>query len=58
MIIKYAFYATTATGIAAVLIPPFGRKLDKNVLLPIRRYNELLNQEFTFKTRVYIFLIG
>ena len=43
MIFKYSFYATSATGIAAVLIPPFGRKLEKNVIAPIRRYNELLN---------------
>lgn len=41
-----------AVAVTSALVPPFRRKLDRNILRPIRNYNEHLNEWNEFKTEV------
>lgn len=48
MFIKIALSGTAVVATAAFLIPPFGRRLNQNVLEPVRQYNAKLNNEWEF----------
>lgn len=50
---KVIFGTVGTLTVASFAIPPFGRKLDRNILRPIRNYNEHLNDWNEFKTEVF-----
>lgn len=58
MLGKFLFGSFVVIGGTAVLVPPFGKKLDRNVLTPIRDYNEHLKAWNDFKTEVYLYIIN
>ena len=52
MLGKILLGTTTAVVGTAILVPPFRRKLDRNIVRPIRDYNMHLNAWNDFKTEV------
>ena len=55
MLGKVLLGTTVGVTAVAVVYPPFGRKLDRNVLRPIRDYNEHLKNWNDFRTEVLTF---
>jgi hypothetical protein len=49
---KILFGTLGTLTVASFAIPPFGRKLDRNLIRPLRNYNEHLNDWNEFKTEV------
>ncbi|CAD8046770.1 unnamed protein product [Paramecium primaurelia] len=47
---KIALGTAGAVTIGYIFVPPFNRKLERNVLRPIRNYRRHLQQEDSFKT--------
>jgi hypothetical protein len=54
MLGKIILGGAASVTVAAVAIPPFRRKLDRNVLRPIRDYNQHLKSWNDFRTEVLI----
>ena len=52
MFLKLVFGTTVALGGASIVSPTFRRKLDRNIIRPVRDYNMHLNSWNDFKTEV------
>lgn len=52
MLGKIFLFATAGIVSTAIVVPSFRRKLDRNILRPIRDYNEHLSHWNDFRTEV------